>query len=192
MSGYHAGLPTFADAVALHRPKPEASKFYAGWYNFEHPGGAFEVCLRPGGVFYAPDFPCNSRWCAMGDNKVGIAWGKYGNYEMTVVGDPAARRLSGSAVPPAPGDAPGPNDWRRMAAVRPLSPAEARLLSPTGGGSEWKFEYEGGRFTRIDRDAVLEEIAESLAGPLSLQDTAMRQLAGDLMEPVRGFYKGWV
>ena len=52
--------------------------------------------------------------------------------------------------------------------------------------------YEGGRFTRIDRDAVLEEIAESLAGPLSPQDTAMRQLAGDLMEPVRGFYKGWV
>lgn len=147
MSGYHSGLPTFADAVALHRPKAEASAFYAGWYTFEHPGGAFEVCLRPGGVFYAPDFPCNSRWCAMGEKKIGVAWGKYGNYELNVVGDPANRELAGSAVPPAPGDAPGPNDWRRMKAARPLSPAEARLLSPTGGGTEWKFEYEGGRFT---------------------------------------------
>ena len=142
----HAGLPSFADAVNVHRPKAEASAFYAGWYSFEHPGGAFEVCLRPGGVFYAPDFPSNSRWCAMGETKVGIAWGKYGNYELTIVGEPARREFAGSAVPPSPGDAPGPNDWRKMRLVRPLSPAESRLLSPTGGGTEWKFEYQGGRF----------------------------------------------
>lgn len=142
----HAGLPSFADAVNVHRPKAEASAFYAGWYSFEHPGGAFEVCLRPGGVFYAPDFPSNSRWCAMGETKVGIAWGKYGNYELTIVGEPARREFAGSAVPPSPGDAPGPNDWRKMRLVRPLSPAENRLLSPTGGGTEWKFEYQGGRF----------------------------------------------
>ena len=33
-----------------------------------------------------------------------------------------------------------------MRAVRPLSPAELKLLSPTGGGTEWSFEYKMGRF----------------------------------------------
>jgi len=140
--------PTFAEAVEFHKPSAEASAMFSAWYGFQHPGGEFEVCLRPGGVFYAPQFPANSRWCVMpsGDGaKIGIAWGKYGNYELAVT-DAVLRELQGAAVPPSPRDAPGPNDWRRMRAIRPLSPAELSLIGATGGGSEWSFEYEGGAF----------------------------------------------
>ena len=38
-----------------------------------------------------------------------------------------------------------PQDWRRATFVRPLSPVES-LLFGVGGGTEWKFEYEGGSF----------------------------------------------
>ena len=57
--------PTFAEAVEFHKPSAEASAMFSAWYGFQHPGGEFEVCLRPGGVFYAPQFPANSRWCVM-------------------------------------------------------------------------------------------------------------------------------
>lgn len=148
MAGMADLVPSFADAVAFHKPNAEASAHFAAWYAFQHPGGEFEVCLRPGGVFYAPQFPANSRWCVMpsGDgSKIGIAWGKYGNYELTVT-DAVLRELQGAAVPPSPQDKPGPNDWRRMRAVRPLSPAEHALVGPNGGGTEWLFQYEGGSF----------------------------------------------
>ena len=82
---------------------------YAGWYAFQHPGGEFEVCLRPGGVFHAPGFPTASRWCALpGPNPaIAITWGKYGDYKLDVT-DGVLRELAGSRVPAA-GRAPGPN-----------------------------------------------------------------------------------
>mmetsp|Transcript_12399 Transcript_12399/g.36856 ORF Transcript_12399/g.36856 Transcript_12399/m.36856 type:complete len:236 (+) Transcript_12399:163-870(+) len=148
MSALPAFAPSFAEATAFHRPKAHDSSRFAGWYKFTHPGGEFEVCLRPGGCFYAPDFPSNSRWCVLptGGDSIGIAWGKYGNYQLKVTQPAPAMQLEGAAVPPVEGDAPGPNDWRRMSFARPLSDVEATLLSPTGGGTEWAFEYESGRF----------------------------------------------
>mmetsp|Transcript_34434 Transcript_34434/g.103774 ORF Transcript_34434/g.103774 Transcript_34434/m.103774 type:complete len:237 (-) Transcript_34434:45-755(-) len=142
-----AGLtPKFADVVNMHRPKGDDNAMYAGWYAFQHPGGEFEVCLRPGGVFHATGFPAASRWCALpGPNPaIAITWGKYGDYKLDVT-DGVLRELAGSRVPAA-GRAPGPNDWRRMRCVRPLSPAETKLLAPDGGGTAWAFHYANGRF----------------------------------------------
>ncbi len=52
--------------------------------------------------------------------------------------------------------------------------------------------YAEGRFTRIDRDAVLAQIAESLDKPLSSAERARRKLAVDMMPFVRRFYDGYL
>jgi hypothetical protein len=38
-----------------------------------------------------------------------------------------------------------PADWRKATFVKPLSPVETMLFG-SGGGTEWKFEYDGGSF----------------------------------------------
>lgn len=52
--------------------------------------------------------------------------------------------------------------------------------------------YRDGRFTRIDREAVLAEIAARLALPLTAEEEARRALARDVMPHVRRFYEGWL
>mmetsp|Transcript_57412 Transcript_57412/g.168096 ORF Transcript_57412/g.168096 Transcript_57412/m.168096 type:complete len:205 (-) Transcript_57412:105-719(-) len=110
-----------------------------GWYAFTHPNGAFDVCLRPGGSFLAPRFQANARWAVTADGTLQIAWGKYGNYELSVA-NAEAREFSGSLI----GDAA---EWRRMKMTRPLVQTELALLgAPAGTGSEWEFVHAGGTF----------------------------------------------
>ena len=51
--------------------------------------------------------------------------------------------------------------------------------------------YLEGQFTRIDRDAVLEEIACALAAPRNKVELAMKHLAKALHGPVAEFYRDW-
>jgi len=48
-----------------------------------------------------------------------------------------------------------------------------------------------GRLTRIDRAAVLEELAASLRGPRTPEEEARRRLARAVFPHVRAFYDGW-
>ena len=52
--------------------------------------------------------------------------------------------------------------------------------------------YENGKFTKIDRDAILAEIAEQLALPRSKQELQMRGLSQKLVPHVRSFYDGYI
>jgi 5-methylthioadenosine/S-adenosylhomocysteine deaminase len=51
--------------------------------------------------------------------------------------------------------------------------------------------YEGGRFTRVDRDAALRELHASLQHALSDDETERRQLSKALLPHVRRFYAGY-
>jgi hypothetical protein len=50
---------------------------------------------------------------------------------------------------------------------------------------------EGGRFTRIDRDAALRELHESLRHALGEDEMERRQLSKALLPHVRRFYAGY-
>ena len=52
--------------------------------------------------------------------------------------------------------------------------------------------YRDGRFTRIDKAAVLAELAAHMARPLSDDERRNRALGQALMAHVRGFYDGWL
>lgn len=52
--------------------------------------------------------------------------------------------------------------------------------------------YRDGRFTRIDRDAVLEEIAQTLAAPRSDEENARRALGQAVFPHVKAFYDGYL
>ena len=52
--------------------------------------------------------------------------------------------------------------------------------------------YEGGRFTRIDRDAALHELHQSLQHALSADEIERRLLSKALLPHVRRFYAGYV
>jgi cytosine/adenosine deaminase-related metal-dependent hydrolase len=52
--------------------------------------------------------------------------------------------------------------------------------------------YADGRFTRLDRDAVLAEIAARLARPLTAVEAARRDLARAVFPYVRRFYDGYL
>lgn len=52
--------------------------------------------------------------------------------------------------------------------------------------------YSKGTFTRVDRRAVLAEIAGSLRFPLSADEIARRKLAEGVMPAVRRFYQGYL
>jgi 5-methylthioadenosine/S-adenosylhomocysteine deaminase len=51
---------------------------------------------------------------------------------------------------------------------------------------------EGGRFTRVDKAAVLEELAASLRSPLSPEEERRQSLARAIFPHVRRFYDGWL
>jgi 5-methylthioadenosine/S-adenosylhomocysteine deaminase len=51
--------------------------------------------------------------------------------------------------------------------------------------------YEGGRFTRIDRDAALRELHDSLQHALKDDEIERRQLSKTLLPHVRCFYAGY-
>lgn len=53
--------------------------------------------------------------------------------------------------------------------------------------------YHEGAFLKVDRDAVLGEIARALGGPATPAESARRRLAEGLHAPVRGdFCRGWL
>jgi 5-methylthioadenosine/S-adenosylhomocysteine deaminase len=52
--------------------------------------------------------------------------------------------------------------------------------------------YEHGGFTKIDRDAVLKEIAELLAKPRTAEEIARRELGLAVFPYVKAFYKGYL
>lgn len=108
-----------------------------GWHVLSWSGGTFEVCLRPGGVFHCPSYQESSRWCVKpGTQRIAIAWGKYGNYELDFV---APGQWAGSTVG-------APDDWRKMELKAPLSPAEACLIGANGAGTEWLLVHPQGEF----------------------------------------------
>jgi len=51
--------------------------------------------------------------------------------------------------------------------------------------------YEGGHFTRVDRDAALRELHASLNRPLADDEVERRQLSKALLPYVRRFYAGY-
>ena len=51
--------------------------------------------------------------------------------------------------------------------------------------------YEGGRFTRVDRDAALRELHDSLQHPRQDDEIERRQLSKRLLPHVREFYAGY-
>ena len=51
--------------------------------------------------------------------------------------------------------------------------------------------YEGGRFTRVDRDAALHELHDSLQHALADDETERRQLSKAVLPHVRRFYAGY-
>jgi 5-methylthioadenosine/S-adenosylhomocysteine deaminase len=52
--------------------------------------------------------------------------------------------------------------------------------------------YREGRFLRVDRAAILADIATRFAAPLTPAEQARRQLARDIFPHVRAFYDGWL
>ncbi len=52
--------------------------------------------------------------------------------------------------------------------------------------------YHEGKFTRIDRDAILAELAEAFARPLSEAEEARKHLAAAIFTHVKAFYDKWL
>jgi cytosine/adenosine deaminase-related metal-dependent hydrolase len=52
--------------------------------------------------------------------------------------------------------------------------------------------YRDGRFTRVDRDAVLADIAERMRRPLTAAEEERRALARAVFPHVRRFYDGYL
>jgi 5-methylthioadenosine/S-adenosylhomocysteine deaminase len=57
---------------------------------------------------------------------------------------------------------------------------------------EGELVYAEGRFTRVDRDAVLGEIAEALARPRTPEEIARRELGLAVVPHVKRFYEGYI
>ena len=51
--------------------------------------------------------------------------------------------------------------------------------------------YDNGRFTRIDRDAVLTELSDMLKRDLTAEETERRQLSKLILPHVKAFYDGY-
>ena len=49
-----------------------------------------------------------------------------------------------------------------------------------------------GRFTRVDKEAVLRELAASLSVPLTPEEQARRSLSREVFPVVKRFYDGWL
>lgn len=68
--------------------------------------------------------------------------------------------------------------------------AKAAAVHSVMVGGDWV--YQDRKFTRIDRDAVLADIAARFARPLSADEVARQALARDVMPHVRQFYRGYL
>ncbi|CAK9082627.1 unnamed protein product [Durusdinium trenchii] len=131
-----------------------------GWYDLSWSGGSFPICFRPAGVFFCPKFQQPSRWELEGDI-VKIDWKRFGKYELKF--DAETKSMDGNAVPKSDDE----KNWRKAAFSRELSPLEVltfqeaysnftvslvevsslqALLLGDGAGSEWDFEWSGGKF----------------------------------------------
>lgn len=107
-----------------------------GVYDFAYAGGSFDVHLRSGGRFFAPEYQQPATWNYDPPiKKVSIDWLKYGKYELTLAeGGEAAKEFHGALVGK-------PESWRKMKLKRPFTVAEQMLMD-----SEWDFIHEGGSF----------------------------------------------
>lgn len=68
--------------------------------------------------------------------------------------------------------------------------AKARSVHAVLVAGEWI--YREGRFLKVDREAVLSEIAELLSRPKTAAEIERMRLAGDVMPHVRRFYDGYL
>ncbi|MBM3570736.1 MAG: amidohydrolase family protein [Alphaproteobacteria bacterium] len=71
--------------------------------------------------------------------------------------------------------------------VQRAKPAHVRAVMIGGD-----IVYDNGRFTRVDKAAVLAELAERFARPLAEVELARQRLARDIFPHVRAFYDGWL
>ena len=90
-------------------------------------------------------------------------------------------------------------DWQRVTWPHqdPATPLVDVLLRRAKAGAVQtvmiggRVVYHEGRFTAVDRDAILAEIAAALTDEAAPDDRARRALGAALLEPVRTFYTGW-
>ena len=68
--------------------------------------------------------------------------------------------------------------------------AKAGAVHSVMVGGDWI--YRDRKFTRVDRDAVLADIAERFARPLRAEEVERQALARDVMPHVRRFYQGYL
>ncbi|CAK9051243.1 Hypothetical protein SCF082_LOCUS28144 [Durusdinium trenchii] len=106
-----------------------------GWYDFSWAEGSFPVCFRPGGAFYCPKFPQGATWNLDG-SVVKIDWKRFGKFELKF--EAKSKSMSGRSNSPD-------HSWRSATWMGPLSPEEQLLLGH-GGGSEWVFVWQRGKF----------------------------------------------
>jgi len=111
----------------------EAISKLLGVYDFEHPSGKFDVHLRTGGRFFAPNFQARATWTITEAGELFIDWAKYGTYQLQLK-DPTTRYFEGSAVGK-------PESWRKMTLQRKYTTAEEQLFD-----SQWELEHPGGKF----------------------------------------------
>mmetsp|Transcript_71201 Transcript_71201/g.112808 ORF Transcript_71201/g.112808 Transcript_71201/m.112808 type:complete len:208 (+) Transcript_71201:39-662(+) len=109
-----------------------------GWYDLSWSGGSFPICFRPAGVFFCPKFQQPSRW-ELEDDVIKIDWKRFGKYELKFNAE--TKSMEGNALPKSDDE----KNWRKAAFSHALSPVEVLLLGD-GAGSEWDFEWSGGKF----------------------------------------------
>jgi len=110
-----------------------------GWYDFEWSGGKFDVCFRPGGHFFVPEFQAPATWKLDG-NQIKIDWKKFGKYIMKW--DVGKKTMDGMLDKEG---ADPTKDWRKANFREPLSTVE-KLLYGLGAGTEWELQWMEGSF----------------------------------------------
>jgi hypothetical protein len=139
MAAETAGTAMETTGAAESAPASAAMADVVGWYSLQWKGGAFEVCFRPVGRFFCPRFQAPATW-QMEGNVINLDWAKFGKYQFTF--DPASKHMEGFALPENKDDE---KNWRKADFLRPLSAQESALIGD-GAGSEWDFEWSGGKF----------------------------------------------
>lgn len=87
--------------------------FGTAW-NFEYQGGSFEVRFLVDSFnhFDCPQFPAHSHWKMTSPTSLEIKWGKYGDYELNILGE--SNQLQGSKKNQ-------PDNWRKASLIRSLT-----------------------------------------------------------------------
>jgi len=138
-----AELVPFGDIASASLVTVMAVQFadLIGWWDLSWKGGTFEICLRPAGYFYCAKFQAPARWelDELYDGCVKVDWGKFGKYEFETKD---GKYMEGHVLPKDPAD---DSNWRKAVFNRPLSTEELALIGD-GAGSEWDFEWSGGKF----------------------------------------------